>query len=268
MSGREEPVTRGWRADAIARPLLAWSDRQLAAVGGALETVFHAWRSDWGLAPPSSGAVACEPAEPGNAAHAWQCLGGTGEGAAWTSPTGNEASQLASALFGDTPQVTPLLAEIGGACWSNALERLRAALRLDAVASAPAAPPARALTPWSGHVVANLPWDARLLLEAPLVRALVDAAGAAREPRAPLAAARVPLERALAAAELKLQVQLEGCELAVGSLQDLQLGDVVRLRHRVDAPATVILSGGAALFSGFLARSRGRKAVELAPAIT
>jgi flagellar motor switch protein FliM len=64
---------------------------------------------------------------------------------------------------------------------------------------------------------------------------------------------------------LPLQVRLEACEVDIGRLQDLQPGDVVRLPHRLDAPAAVVGPGGQPLFGGYLVRRRGRKAVELAP---
>ncbi|HEY0824824.1 MAG TPA: FliM/FliN family flagellar motor C-terminal domain-containing protein, partial [Ramlibacter sp.] len=125
------------------------------------------------------------------------------------------------------------------------------------------------LSPWSGSVLVSLPGGARVLLGAALVRILVawaDDAGASQAAwSAPTP--RVPVDRALAGIALNLQVHLEGCELSVGSLQDLQIGDVLRLQHRVDAPAAVTLPDGAPLFNGFLARTRGRKAVELAPAV-
>jgi hypothetical protein len=62
-----------------------------------------------------------------------------------------------------------------------------------------------------------------------------------------------------------VRVHLEGCELALGVLQDLRPGDLLRVRHRVDAPASVHAPQGALLFRGFLAARGGSKAVELAP---
>ena len=78
-------------------------------------------------------------------------------------------------------------------------------------------------------------------------------------------AATVNVASVVADFPMRLRVQLEACELDVGSLRELQVGDVLRLRHRIEMPAWVHTAGGDPLFSGFLVRSRGRKAVELAP---
>jgi flagellar motor switch protein FliM len=47
-------------------------------------------------------------------------------------------------------------------------------------------------------------------------------------------------------------------------LRDLQVGDVLRLEHALDAPLQVRDTEGNALFDAALARSRGLKAVEIA----
>jgi hypothetical protein len=125
-------------------------------------------------------------------------------------------------------------------------------------------PPRGAWRPWSGALLVSLPLCGDVLLDAALVRAVLPArpvAAGAAGARAPL----VPLHRAAAALTLPLQVRLEACEVDIGNLQDLQPGDVVRLPHRLDAPAAVVGRDGQPLFGGYLVRRRGRKAVELAP---
>jgi flagellar motor switch protein FliM len=68
---------------------------------------------------------------------------------------------------------------------------------------------------------------------------------------------------ALAERPLELHVELEGCELDVGALQDLQVGDVVRLAHGLDRPVCV-RHAGASLCHAYIGRRGNRKAVELA----
>lgn len=109
-----------------------------------------------------------------------------------------------------------------------------------------------------------LPCEASLLLEAQVVQRLA----ARSEPPASRAVGRDPplasLATALAPVALPLQVALEGCELGLAELQGLKPGDVLRLGHRVQAPADVRDLAGRVLFSGWLAASRGHLAVELA----
>jgi hypothetical protein len=267
MSAREQ-ASGPWHAHAAARPLVAWSDNQLGVLGRTVDRALAGWAADWGLRAPWTAPVRCgAPAQAEGSA--WEWLAGAGETASWTCSGKSAAQELTRALFAGAADATPLLLEIGQACWDDALGRVRAMLPLSAADGAPAEPGAWALAPWGGSALVDLPAGARLLLQAAVVRACVDAAGPAPQAATPVRSgpATVPVERALAASALQLQVQLDGCELDVGSLQDLQVGDVLRLRHALDAPAAVSLADGVPLFTGFLARSRGRKAVEIAQAI-
>jgi hypothetical protein len=267
MSAREQ-ASGPWHAHVAARPLVAWSNSQLGLLGRSVDRALARWAADWGLRAPWTAPVRCAP--PAQAeGFAWEWLAGAGETASWTCSGKSAAQELTRALFAGVADATPLLLEIGQACWDDALGRVRAVLPLSAAAGAPEEPGAWAFTPWGGSVVVHLPGGARLLLQAAMVRACLDAADTAPQPATPVKGgpATVPVERALAASGLQLQVQLDGCELDVGSLQDLQVGDVLRLRHALDAPAAVSLADGVPLFTGFLARSRGRKAVEIAQAI-
>jgi hypothetical protein len=123
-------------------------------------------------------------------------------------------------------------------------------------------PDASAWNRWNGAVVAQLPGCGLLLMQAGVVRAMARGRGlrSGETGGQPL----VALRDALRAAPMQVQVELVGCELEVGELQALQVGDVVALRHRTDAPAFLCRSGGDVLLSGWLARTRGRKAIELA----
>jgi hypothetical protein len=168
-------------------------------------------------------------------------------------------------LFGSCLPVGSLASEVADACERDAWSRIRAAL--DLRPGSPEDLPALASTasPWAGAVVANLPLGMRMLMTATLVDALLKRRGIARSlapsPRGGLVAVR----EALSNTSYAVEVQLDGCEIEIGALQDLQVGDVLRIQHPLDAPASVRSDGGATLFNGFLARSRGRKAVELAP---
>ena len=129
----------------------------------------------------------------------------------------------------------------------------------------PCAGPAHsALSAWSGSLVVSLPFGARLLLAAGAVRKLVAAAGGAPSGPRRATGALLGIPEAIGDRELRIEVSLEGCDIEIGALQDLQLGDVLRLRQGLDKPASVSVADGTPVFSGFLVRSRGRKAIELA----
>lgn len=252
-----------WRADRTGTPLLAWRGKQLAMLAGKIDAVLAAWASDWGIPPALCTAVDCIPAEDAGGV-GWQGLGGAESGAAWVHATEEGRAQLAGALFRGAPQATPLIEEIAQACRSDAVSRLRSLLALPDMG--PCAGPAHsALSAWSGSLVVSLPFGARLLLAADVVRKLVAAAGSAPPAgRAVASGALQGIPEAIGDRELRIEVSLEGCDIEIGALQDLQLGDVLRLRQGLDKPASVSVADGTPVFSGFLVRSRGRKAIELA----
>jgi hypothetical protein len=257
---------KAWQASVAASPLMAWRTGQLSLFAGVMRSVLADWAAGWGLPGSWFADVGCAPASD-LAAETWSCLGRSEEGNAWFSPAFREQELLADALFPGASPLTELLLEIGEACRRDVKARLASALLLQEAADDPHALPGSVFAPWSGAVLASLPWGGRVLLEGAAAARLLRSRGGL-----PAAAARrgvspvVPLAQAIASMSIPVQVHLEGCDVAIGSLQDLQPGDVLRLRHRLDAPATLMADNGETLFDGFLARSRGRKAVELAPA--
>src|SRR5207253_1329251 len=137
---------------------------------------------------------------------------------------------------------TPVVRSVVETCRSDAGLRLATALHLAAGARCSSTTPHAG--PWSGDVLVTLPWGAQMLLEAGLVDALLKRRSDRNPATNRLAATPlVPVCDALADTELTLRVELAPCELGLGALQALQVGDVVRLQHGVGQPATVIDAG-------------------------
>jgi hypothetical protein len=160
---------------------------------------------------------------------------------------------------------SPLLTEAIAACMRDAGSRLASALDPGPGAKGEV----DALLPsgkWSGAVAAFLPCGSSVLMEGECVeRALRSASAPARPPR-DAAPALVPLLEAARASAVRLEARLCACELDLALLQRLRPGDVIRLPHPLDRPISVHGADGRALFDGFLARSHGLRALELAPA--
>jgi hypothetical protein len=266
MSSPQRPHT-GWQASLVASPLIAWRSAQLSLLSDVLRSALVEWAAEWGLPDGWDAEVGCASAQAsGGAAQSWSCLGRSGEGHTWISAAPREQDQLAEALFPGAGAPTELLLEIVEACRCDVTARLASALLLEQAAGGPRAIPSSLFAPWSGAVLASLPWGGRMLLEGVVVERLLRSRGEGSSPARRRVSPVVPLAQAMASLAVPVQVRLEACDVAIGSLQDLQPGDVLRLRHRLDAPAAVTAGHGEALFTGFLARSRGRKAIELAPA--
>ena len=254
-------MSTAWGSQPGARRLIAWRGQELSALALRLDEVLGAWSRDWGLPAESAGTTACAEAQAqGERSELGWLQIGQGNGAAWIAWHREQAAQLARSWFQADAADTPVVQAIVQACRCDLVQRLCAALELEAVPGT-GAPVSQAWQRFSGAVVAELGAGV-LLMEAKVVEGLLRR-GTRDVPAAgqPL----VPVANAIAQNTLQLQVQLEGCELAMGDVAALRLGDVVRLGHRTDMPAVVVQAGGPVLFKGWLARSRGRRAVELAP---
>jgi len=252
-----------WRPCPDALTLCAWSDAELASVSARLGEMLRTWAKDWDLPMPMSTPVTSTLA-PGRQMRqeGWEFLGSVAEAGAWFSWRPEGAARWVRAWFATERVETPVVASVVRACREDAARRLAMELHLSATGTA--VPVVRAATAaWSGTLMVCLAPVGQLLLEAGVLRHLRAVGGVGPRERAPTGCL-VGIRQALARTPLRVSVDLEGCELTLGALQALQLGDVVRLRHRVDAPASVADPQGRRLFGAWLARSRGSRAVELA----
>lgn len=258
-----EAMEPAWRDLPRATPLLAWSRRELELAARALGEMVRSWSRDWDLRVAEEVLCTIAADVPSGRDAAWECLGSSPRGgAAWLQWDPAQTGRMARDWFGEDAQETPVVASVIDACRKDAAHRMAQAL---ALAPAPDLPvDAAAWSPWGGAVIASHPVGGALLMEGPVIRRLLEAAGSPK-PRRP-GGTLVPVHEALGAAPMPLQVELEGCELDLGELEALQAGDVLRLRHRVDAPVLVMQPDGRLLLGGWLARTRGRRAIELVPA--
>ena len=254
-----------------------WSSAQLESVSSPLKAAWVEWSRAW-LPDPAGGEssldckIAHERADLANAA--WTPLGGRGSAHAWIAV--EEATPLvalAQALFG-----TGQFGDRGGAgregiaqavaqrAWADLRRVLQLGLHVDEEPGQ-ANPEMQLFRPWSGGVAIRLVTDGMscfLLLNAQCVETLLRAS-----PHPPPAQVSIPkarlaqVESALAPRKIALRVELTACELELGSLQDLRVGDVVPLQHSLEAPLHVNLADGAPLCAGFLGKQGNTKAIEL-----
>lgn len=241
-----------WQRRGDARRLACADAGQLQHVQRVLQEAEDAWRAAWGV--PAAMTVRCESLLAADAGTPWDVLGqkpGATVHVRWSAPA-------QAPLYSPADEPGPLAVLANAACRDDRVARLVSTLLLDH----PAWTAAEALGPsgrWSGSVRAVLGCGTELRLDAGAV-ALLSA------PRPPLDAALpalVPVLQAAAGRRLRVQARLADCTIELGRLQDLQPGDVVRLDHRLEAPLSLHACDGA-VFTGFLAAHRGRKALELA----
>lgn len=264
MSRVAATATRGWLPAGSSRPLHWWSEVRLDALRDELAAVLRGWVEDWGLCHPGAGFI-CSAADDAVPVHGpWRVLHREGRALAWLRTPDASGTVLMPLLFPGARHTGPWARALAAGCAADGQDRLVAGLHLQV-----------------GTMVDELPATLlRLLSGAVQCRAadppgwqLLLAQEVASEIAPPVvsraASTDAALDNALDAISgqsLQVSAEIEGCELALGALQALQPGDVVRLRHRLDRPAQLCDGGGRVLCAAYLGQQGGRRAVELAAA--
>jgi hypothetical protein len=248
-----------WRSAPQATAVLAWRDADADRVAGIVATALERWAMDWDLPAPAATPGRCLPASANpQQGSAWRPFARSEAGTAWIHGPAERECLVPVSWLPEVPATTPVVQAVEAERERDVQARIASALQLEP-ASAPCLLPDTVWSRWSGALVAQIPGGCSLLLEAGVVRRLLGPPVSR-----PARRALVPVDAAMAARPLRVEVELDGCELPLGELAGLQLGDVLRLRHPVDHPARVRHAGADFLFHAWLARSRGRRAVEFA----
>jgi Flagellar motor switch protein len=254
-----------------------WESAQLAEIAGCLQAAWSKWAQDWitgGV--PRGGECACTLAHDSvdHAAVRWDPVGTRKQAAAWIEVRYDPVIRLQEAIFGAgrhspaPPRHQEGMAHsVASRAWAALAGTLRGCLSLDADPGQ-TSPDHAVFKPWSGCVLLSLAsgqLSHSLLLNAQCVRALLRLQP--NPTRAPERARQAPIvvsvEQALADHKLQIQVELTGCELDLGTLQGLRVGDIVPLPHSLDEPLLVSTPACGAFCTGFLGRQAGSKAIEL-----
>ena len=265
-------------SDLNTQSLYWWSPAQLSEMARWLQTTWQAWLRNWVVVPDRRLAeVQCSlawQAEPPLAARQWSTLGAAGSARAWLDAPGDPAQVAFSALFGSNSGDraesvnTPIGAAVVRQAHSELFEAMRNRLGLG-LPSSEQPPTAPLFKPWSGAVVVSLGCESAggqlLLLDAQAVNQLMVGSEqhlARPVPRDAPPPPPVAVMAAMADKTVRVQVALAPCELDLGALCGLRVGDVIPLPHSLDTALTVSV-GGDAVCTGFLGRQGASRAVEL-----
>ena len=260
------------QAAARAQPLVWWRADQLEAVASHVNRVWQAWAQDWLTDIPAAAVLRCEQAHgSASSSSSLDSLGARHDAAAWIESSDEPALCLRAVMFPTarrgaeaTAARSAIAAAVADEAWAALRDTLCNALKLDSAVRALTLPP---LTAWSGSVrvvfTNATAHSLSLLLNASCVAALIDSTGVpmARH-EGPASGKLTPVLPALSNHRLSIQVEFEPCELDLGSLAGLHIGDIVPLPHMLDSPLHVS-SGAKSLCSAFLGKHGGFRAVEL-----
>ena len=282
------PALLSLAASRAARALSHWSPQELDRVADAVVDALAADARRWGddgldgladAATLRAGArvLAAEDAVAADQKLAWTAL--SERGGWWHAESPSRA--IARTLFGgpgtgvDVVDGRTLSDDLAAEVWAGQLLALASFVAgIDGVADD--ASRSLAWRRWSGAVLVALPWcgaTLRVLLPAAAVERVVRA-GVRRPASAPVPAsahgAVVPVLQAVAAHATRLEVRLDAFEIDLGSLVSLREGDVLHVRHALDAPVRVCAvqsdADATPLCAAWLGQRDGALAIELARA--
>jgi hypothetical protein len=267
---------RGFVDGTIAAPLAWWTPQQLDEVAAVVRGAWTSWTQDWVLVSPQfppSGDANCSLAHDtlGLAETSWCPLGTRQGAAAWIELRPGPTDKIRDALFGaDSAGVAleprdGIALAVAQSAWSALLDALRETLGVERDDSQ-ISPAPELFKPWSGCVKVARPNAVAahsLLLNGLCVRRLLalpslPVSGQRQVSQVPLS----PLAEALSASKVLVRAELAGCELDIGDLEDLAVGDVVALAHALDEPLQVAFARDR-LCAAFMGRQGGFKAIEL-----
>lgn len=259
MTGRE--AASPWRPTEAARALRWWSESGMQRLSDDLRVLLQAWSVAWDI-PCNAAGLRCGPPQPqGWHEGDWIAFEAGGHAQAWLRLPDDGGAALLTACFGVSTRVGLLARAVIDGCQDDLVARIAGFAGLVCRAGSSAPDPGLARFA-SGTLDVDFPapLNARLRI-GPGIAARWNVmqrtvAGRRLEPLATVLAA-------LGNHPLTLDLELEGCELEVGALQGLQIGDVVRLGHGLHRPAA-FRHAGAPVCNAYLGRRGIRKAVELA----
>ena len=256
-----------------------WQPGLLDQAARTVRAAWSAWTHDWISASiPGSGGCTCTLAHqsPSHAEVRWDPIGTRGKAAAWIEVRHNPIENVQEAIFGLDHQLPAppdaregMATAVAHGAWAALAGTLRDCLSLDCDDAQPR-PPLGAFKPWSGCVVVSPPNGGplahSLLLNAECVRVLLQLQGIDRPAAEHAQHKRIdmtPLQEALAGHKLLIQAELATCEIDLGDLENLGIGDIVPLSHPLDEPLRISTPVDGPFCAAFLGRHAGSKAIEL-----
>ncbi len=265
---------------------LAWvPDRELIQLAQRLNQLLDTWFEEWRSESIDAVKVSCYAAGQCSVdlsrVHTWTQMGVGADEGLWVGLTATKQNIFAETLFGNPAQKSQETAQSSLAnrlisqAWTDFLVHLSSGLGLANAPISSTAPEGRLFEQWSGAAIVKLQLDTQCIffvLSASLMQTLrsLQTLGAGGTPNLPalpkLLRPIARLEQTLAKQIIQLRVSLNGCELDLGSLEHLQLGDVVRLEHKLDQALLLKTGQGELVCHAYLGRNKNKKAIELASA--
>ncbi|MFZ6747090.1 FliM/FliN family flagellar motor switch protein [Undibacterium sp. JH2W] len=280
-------MSEGAEKKQIARPdplqkMRWWSAQHLDLISGRFDALNAAWDKDW-LASGESKATRTLLASEGSAgikeSASWRVFYQSDTPFFWLQLPTKHLDHVQETLFTNAGSTTGgsrskgnVGKSVASSAWEDYLLKLTELLvpaNTDMKIDAPAQYLYKA---WSGAVQVPLQWcgmTLMLLLSQACVEQLLgkDLLNAEAEKRSmshkPPRSRLAPLMQAVQHKKVRIRVELSPCEIEIGNLQQMQVGDVIPLPHGLEQALQVKFANGGILCEAYLGVQGQKKAIEL-----
>ncbi|MFZ6876360.1 FliM/FliN family flagellar motor switch protein [Undibacterium sp. Di27W] len=259
-----------------------WSALHLDLISGRFDALNAAWDKDW-LASGESKAARAMLASEGSAktkeSASWRVFYQSDKPFFWLQLPTKHLDHVQEALFADAGSTIGgskskgnIGKSVASCAWEDYLVKLTELLvpaNTDIKIDSPAQHLYKA---WSGAVQVHLQWcgmTLMLLLSQTCVEQLLgkDLLNAEAEKRSishkPPKSKLAPLMQAMQHKKVRIRVELSPCEIEIGNLQQIQVGDVIPLPHGLEQALQVKFASGEILCQAYLGVQGQKKAIEI-----
>ena len=263
-----------------------WAAGQLDLICKKIDAVNADWSKDWlanGESHSAQAKLASVSLNKQETLAVWRQVSGAGAQVFWMQIPPRHLEHLQDVMFsasGSTSISSKSKGAIGKSvasqAWEEYLGKLSDLLSPAQVDMSAGVPPQNLFKAWSGAVQLEMQWcgvKLVLVLNQACVEQLLgpDVLAEGENKRKLLRTAPTSKLHSIAQAvqhkRVRIRVELSPCDIELGNLQQIQVGDVIPLPHGLEQPLQVKFASGEALCLAFLGTRENKKAIEvLAPA--
>ncbi len=262
-----------------------WGAGQLDLICKKIDVLNGGWSKDWLANGESHSAIAKLASESPNKQEIladWRQVSGVGAQTFWMQIPSRHLEHLQHAMFtaSGSASISPNSKGVVGKsvadqAWEDYLGRLTDLLSSARVDISAGVPPQNLFKTWSGAVQLEIQWcgvKLVLVLSQACVEQLLGPDVLAESENKRRLSRTAPTSKLLSIAQavqhkkVRIRVELSSCDIELGNLQQIQVGDVIPLPHGLEQALQVKFASGDALCLAFLGTRATKKAIEvLAP---
>lgn len=262
-----------------------WAAGQLDLICKKIDAVNAEWSKDWlanGENHLTQAALASAWPRKQEILADWRQVSGAGAQTFWMKIPSRHLEHLQHAMFTASGPASissnskgVIGKSVASQAWEEYLGKLTDLLSPAQIDISAGVPPQNLFKAWSGAVQLEIQWcgvKLVLVLNQACVEQLLGPDVLAEDENKRRLSRTAPTSKLLSIAQavqhkkVRVRVELSSCDIELGNLQQIQVGDVIPLPHGLEQPLQVKFASGEALCLAFLGTRATKKAIEvLAP---